>query len=502
MSSDKIFNRRMAQIWIVIGAGALLRLLTLGRQSLWLDEAISYWTVNRPLSELLAYVGGHPRPLHFLMLYPMVALGGDEWLLRLPSALAGIASIGIIYAIGDELFDRETGLLAAIILAFSPFHIWYSQEARFYATIALFGVAAGWFAIRALRRNRPADWVLFGVFEGLALCTESGGIWFVFAMNFAALLLVRWLWRTDRFFAWGASQAIALLVYLPFLPFFVEASAGDNTLWIPPATFIQLARTFVDFGGSFMRSEAESRLVLAILLGGFAVGGLRVVREMQGREFFGLVRYVILFSWFLVPVGLSFLLSQRYITVPVFSLLFNQERSVFLTRNLILASFPLYLLLARSLFLAGRNKGIAILTALVMMNIFAYLGNAVFDRKEDYRSAAAVIESRSQERDTILFAPPYLETPFAYYYYPVEGLIEEGFSRDVLEDGVITDDLRKSYGSPLEAVNVGQDLWLVYNENEFQPDEAGTRESLEAWGNPVESYRFEGVIVKQYKWGD
>ena len=490
-------TRQIPWIWVILGLGAFLRLITLGRQSLWLDEGISFWIVNRPLPDLLGELSRHPRPLHFLVLHQMVALGGDEWLLRLPSALAGIASIGLIYALGFELFDRRTGLLAALILAFSPFHIWYSQEARFYALLAFLGLAAGWFAVRALRRNQPVDWVLFGVFEGLALDTESGAIWTVIAMNFAALLLVRSLWRTGRFFAWGASQAIALLIYLPVLPFFLEAVGGDNTLWIPPATFTQLGRTVADFSGSFMRTPIESRLVLLVLLAGMATGAPGLISEIRRGKGFKMERYLVLGSWMVVPVGLSFLISQRYFSLPFFSLFFNQERSVFLTRNLILASFPLYLLLARSLILARRPWGTVILAGLILLNTFAYFGNAVVVRKEDYRSAADLISEHAQEDDIILFAPPFLETPFAYYYYGGDGLLEEGYDRAVLEDGVISDDRQRIYSFPIQAVRGDQDVWFVSNENEFQPDNKGTEVSLEAWGEPVEMWQFEGVTVQR-----
>jgi hypothetical protein len=40
-------------IWLILGLGAILRLATLGRQSLWLDEGWSYWVANRSWQALL-----------------------------------------------------------------------------------------------------------------------------------------------------------------------------------------------------------------------------------------------------------------------------------------------------------------------------------------------------------------------------------------------------------------------------------------------------------------
>src|SRR6266545_2121574 len=100
-------TRATVWLWLILILGAILRLATLSRQSLWLDEGFSYWMANRRWTEVVAYLplyDIHP-PLYYLVLRGMIALGGSEWLLRLPSALAGLASIGLLYALGVELFN-------------------------------------------------------------------------------------------------------------------------------------------------------------------------------------------------------------------------------------------------------------------------------------------------------------------------------------------------------------------------------------------------------------
>lgn len=72
-------GRGRAWLWLIIGLGAVLRLATLGRQSLWFDEGFSYWIADRPWRELISYLPNydtHP-PLYYLMLQPMIALGGN-----------------------------------------------------------------------------------------------------------------------------------------------------------------------------------------------------------------------------------------------------------------------------------------------------------------------------------------------------------------------------------------------------------------------------------------
>ena len=61
--------------------------------------------------------------------------------LRSLSALAGTATIPVAYGAGAVLVSRRAGLVAAALVATNPFLVWYSQEARSYALLALLGAA-------------------------------------------------------------------------------------------------------------------------------------------------------------------------------------------------------------------------------------------------------------------------------------------------------------------------------------------------------------------------
>jgi hypothetical protein len=105
-------------------AGGWLRLRALGRVSLWFDEVISSLQAQPPSWELLQNVRQdvHP-PLYHLLLHGMSALGDSEAVLRIPSALFGILSIPLLYALGRVWFRGPVGALAALLPATSLFHI-------------------------------------------------------------------------------------------------------------------------------------------------------------------------------------------------------------------------------------------------------------------------------------------------------------------------------------------------------------------------------------------
>src|ERR671911_1420331 len=86
-------------------------------RGLWLDEAISLHQAHLGLPELiqnLAQTDRHP-PLHAVVLWATMRVFGDSDLaVRLPTIVAGTLVIPALYALGHELYDRRTGLAAAL----------------------------------------------------------------------------------------------------------------------------------------------------------------------------------------------------------------------------------------------------------------------------------------------------------------------------------------------------------------------------------------------------
>lgn len=153
---------------LLLGSG--LRFYGLSIQSLWNDEFNS-WSVStsNSLSGILADLSGeesgvHP-PGYYLLLHVVTGLIGEsEWALRLPSAIAGVFSIFVIYLLGRRLFSYKEGLVAALLMAvlWTPIH--YSPEARMYSLLILFTMLATYFwlpVLRSVDRGTRAD--LFAV---------------------------------------------------------------------------------------------------------------------------------------------------------------------------------------------------------------------------------------------------------------------------------------------------------------------------------------------------
>ena len=149
---------RSRAFWIVAGLtvlAAVLRFATLGVQSYHHDEIVTASRILRDgFGHAMNAVGFSESapPLYYALAWAWTQVTGTgEFGLRSISALAGVATVPVVYLAALELRGRRAGLMAAALVAVNPMLLWYSQEARAYSLLrpALRGLAA-------LLRARPA----------------------------------------------------------------------------------------------------------------------------------------------------------------------------------------------------------------------------------------------------------------------------------------------------------------------------------------------------------
>jgi 4-amino-4-deoxy-L-arabinose transferase-like glycosyltransferase len=215
---------------LVLAAG--LRLHQLGAEELWLDEAASYRSATREELATALFHDSTP-PLYGLLLRGWVkTFGKSEFVLRLPSALAGVAFVLVIFALGREVFCFEAGLYAALFAALAPIHVHYSQEARAYSLLLLCLALAHLCLWRALRLGRRHDWAGLAFCSALAMYTHYLAV-LGLAPAVAAVLLRP---GTKALSPLASSLGAALLLVLPWVAIQRAAvPAGlDATGWIRP----------------------------------------------------------------------------------------------------------------------------------------------------------------------------------------------------------------------------------------------------------------------------
>jgi mannosyltransferase len=253
----------------ITALAAVLRLTTLGSQSFWYDEAFTPVHVLRTslgaTLHNLVHTENTPPLWYLLEWVASRALGSGAVALRLLSALAGIATVPVAWAIGQELAGRRAAIATAALVATSPLLVWYSQEARAYGLFVLSASLALLCCVRALHQPSPRRLMAFALTASLALLSHYFAVFLLIPM---ALWLV-----------WGAI-----------------AGGGGDKRGVPPARAGGTGKTKGDGGRDLSPRERTAnpknlrRVLIALtlpLLVGAALIPLILVQGGHGTQWIG-----------------------------------------------------------------------------------------------------------------------------------------------------------------------------------------------------------------------
>lgn len=412
-----------------------LRLARLTFQPLWWDEGWSLYFAASDVPSLLdlTSVDIHP-PLYYLLLRLWQSVAGSDVVsVRLFSVLIGTAAVPLFSLLGRRLLGRGGGLLAALLLAISPFHVYYSQEVRMYGLVTLLGLATFYFAHRWATEQVPAHDSLLGfvLAAAAALYTQYYAAFLLLGLNLA--LALHWLRQRPpaavlrrRAGGWLAAQGAVLLLFLPWLWYaagrlatYVRFKVGvEADPSLGPLAY--LGRHLAAFiGGHLAGLETWwwlGLVPLAALLAGLLLWRLAPGRGPrpapaagEGAEVWtwaGGVASVALVCGFLVNLALPF----------------NPPRS----ERLLLLALPAFLLLAAGSLLAlWRARRALALPAVAAWLGLSVLSLAVFYAvarypQDDYRPLAARIERQGLPGDAVVCVHPW-QVGYFHAYLPDDG---------------------------------------------------------------------------------
>jgi mannosyltransferase len=299
---------------LVVALAAVLRLATLGTQSLWYDEAFTPVHVLHPsLDATLRSVvrTENAPPLWYVLEWAFTrVLGTSAVDLRLISALAGIATVAVVWAIARRLAGRRAALAAAVLSAVNPLFVWYSQEARAYALFVFAAALAMLCFVRALEQPTRMRLLQFGLSASAALLTHYFAVFLL-----APMVLWLGLSLMDRTRARNLQPArrgdlalvsLPVLTGLALVPL-VLAQAGHGTQWIGRwALSSRLAAIpqyyLTGYSGAPLGHGVELAVALIALAGlGFGLWRVLTPREERGA----LVALALAACGVLAPVALA-----------------------------------------------------------------------------------------------------------------------------------------------------------------------------------------------------
>ncbi|MEQ1630935.1 MAG: glycosyltransferase family 39 protein [Planctomycetota bacterium] len=172
--------RQWAFLALIAVLGTWLRLLRLDAWSFWVDEAHTWRDATLP-AEVFWDCNRSYYPTSYLLLRWLLDVADPntltEGMLRLPFAIAGAISVPVLALIGRPMVGRPSALLASLLLAINPWHIYWSQNARSYVLVFLFAMLTGGAFWIGVHRKNAAMLVLSVLALGLGIsCHPTAGL--------------------------------------------------------------------------------------------------------------------------------------------------------------------------------------------------------------------------------------------------------------------------------------------------------------------------------------
>lgn len=511
---------------IITLIGGFLRILLLSVKGMWLDETFSVWMASHSVEEMLEWmvkIDQHP-PLYYLLLhYWMDNRGNTPYDVRLLSVLFGAGTIPIVYLIGKRLSGVMMGLAAAALLALSPFHIYFAQEARMYTLLTFNAAAAIYALVRLLtdprsvrpigsqlrdallawRAPQPTDsapkaeftykderiaqtgwrawiyrhrwpslqaletdlaWIAFIVFSAATLLTHNTAVLFPFAVNVFVLGLM-WAQRTK-------TPNAQTNFHAPSFGNWAKAQVGILLIWSPwIAPFIKQASVVYErFWIPAPTWEVATQVLKAFLNASAPLPAAEAAAIWTLYVLalcLGLAHFRKKFSQFVFLAALFF--------IPFFGeLAVSAIRPIFFARTLIWITIPLYLALAAGI--AQLKLRPLILVAVVSFGAINLLSVADYYRsyqKEDWSTAAGYVANFAQKDDLVLFNSNFIVIPFNYYFQTYENLYDiqvkkQGVPFDLFADSILEPEMTEDDIPRLLSLISGHDrVWLVYSHESY-----------------------------------
>ncbi len=235
------------RVWLVTAVGLAGRLLFLGYQPLWRDEAFTAVVVQRPVGQMLDAVRSDSAPpLAYLLDHLVAGLWSGPAGLRLVAALAGTGAIPLGAALGRRIAGDRGGLVTALVCALTPALVLSARDARMYALATTLVMASTLLLWRAVERPSPLRWSAYAAVTALALYTQYFAVFAVLAQLVAMVVVLR-AGRRDALSA-ALAAAGAMLTLLPWLLVARAqfAHIGD-AFWVTRLGFLSVVGVFLPF---------------------------------------------------------------------------------------------------------------------------------------------------------------------------------------------------------------------------------------------------------------
>ncbi len=357
--------------------GLIIRLHRLGAEPLSSQEIYTWDFSHQHVSFILgrlSHIETNP-PLYYLLMKLWMQVGETEFLLRLPSVVAGTLSIPLVYILGRLGGASKSGMLGAWLLALSAISVSYSRDARAYAllqdacllaaigTILIINHYTGSYAA-AFRAGwrRFAGWILFTLASIIGFYLHYTFIFEILVLECAMAAAIAEArlsgnLRNDQTLvvAWFTSTVLLAVGIAWGLTLVQSMTNSVDIAWMQRLSLREAFRLFIHVDGFSAVSRFQplpNLLLVGLAVIGFAAGWRRSSAVLVCGALFALF--------------------------PVILFVYSQSRPIFIERSFVATSFAVCLLAAFGILYLARRLSDVITAALRRRGLAAVRLRLVF----------------------------------------------------------------------------------------------------------------------------
>ena len=298
-----ILGGRTVWLWVIVVAGAVLRLIALGYKSFWIDEIASV-AISRRASPTFWHFLWHDEgnmAAYYVLLRPWLHLGYAEGTVRLLSVIPGVAAIPLMYLLARRLFGGRVAITAALFLSLNACAIYVSQEARAYSFVVFSVLLSTYFFVVLIERPTYRSALVYAVVAGLScyfhyFCVLAPAAHYV---ALSAVSNVRRWWRPSLF------AAVLILLFSTPILWLMHTQDTGHISWVQPTSWLEVYHLGAYLSAASGKAVGGALLALNLVLIAFFFDDFAHSLKSEETRW----QYLLVASLVITPIFLTVLVS-------------------------------------------------------------------------------------------------------------------------------------------------------------------------------------------------
>ncbi|OGM13782.1 hypothetical protein A3A76_04695 [Candidatus Woesebacteria bacterium RIFCSPLOWO2_01_FULL_39_23] len=360
---------------------------TVFNQSIWGDEGFSAILSMKSLPDIIKVISRDTSPplWNIIEHFAFQIFGASEVVIRSLSFSFYLITAFFVFKIGSLLFSKKSGGIVVLLTLFNPFFFIYAFEGRMYSIMAAGVTASMYFYLK----------IFFGEGgKGARIGYTIATLWALYSHHFAFFAVATqgfwWLYeflighreRAKRVFK---TFLLIGLGYLPWVyPLYTQTKMVGGGFWLGTPTPSDFGKMIFEYLAEGIRNDNLKLPLLNIPLHQAAL--YVVFASLAVRKWWkSIKKTVILLLWFVGPIVLTWLISQKF-------------QSIFYNRYL------LYTIPAAMIILASARSKISIIPLTALIILFGIIDYQYFTHptKLPFKEYSAYVKSVKKEGDYLI----------------------------------------------------------------------------------------------------